>query len=237
MNSIAEFSRIYVINLAHRADRRLEIAEQLRSVGLTLQSPNVRLFDAIKPTEKAGFESVGARGCFLSHLTILRESEGLENVLILEDDLNFVSQIEVRQNSVLPLIPVHWDIFYGGCNHDLVPKVEGLVQVSSTTTLSATHFVAFNKSVVKPMSVHLEAILGREPGHPDGGPMHVDGAYTRFRQDNPDTAVFVAVPELGYQRPSRTDIHALKWFDRTPVIKDAVQLMRRQRDEGRRRLS
>ena len=64
--------------------------------------------------------------------------------------------------------------------------------------------------------------------------MHVDGAYSRFRADNPDVRTFVAMPELGYQRPSRTDIHALRWFDRLPIIKDAVQAARQIRGSKRR---
>ena len=64
--------------------------------------------------------------------------------------------------------------------------------------------------------------------------MHVDGAYSRFRADNPTMSVFVAIPELGYQRASRTDIHSLKWFDRTPVVRALVQSIRRRRAANKR---
>jgi len=36
-------------------------------------------------------------------------------------------------------------------------------------------------------------------------------------------------PTLGVQRPSRTDVHDLRWFDRVPLVRDTAQLYRRLR--------
>ena len=44
--------------------------------------------------------------------------------------------------------------------------------------------------------------------------MHVDGAYTWLRRNYPQLTTRLAVPQLAYQRASRTDVHALRWFDR-----------------------
>jgi glycosyl transferase family 25 len=57
--------------------------------------------------------------------------------------------------------------------------------------------------------------------------MHVDGAYSWFRRAHPQFLTVLASPELGHQRHSATDIHPLKWFDKTPVLKSLVALARK----------
>ena len=234
MKSPADFAHIFIINLEHRADRRKEISKQLALINLNFDSPNVDLFKAIRPSDASGFESVGARGCFLSHLGVLRQAMSLGNVLVLEDDLDFVLGIDALLQDALAELPENWGMFYGGCEIDLVPCGTPITLVPPAVSLRNAHFVAFNGPVIAPLVEYLEAILLRPPGHIDGGPMHVDGAYSRFRADHPEILVFAAIPELGYQRSSRTDIHALKWFDRLPVAKELVQIIRRRRAAKKR---
>ena len=234
MKSPADFAHIFIINLEHRADRRKEISKQLALINLNFDSPNVDLFKAIRPSDAGGFESIGARGCFLSHLGVLRQAMSLGNVLVLEDDLDFVPNVEVLLGRALVELPHNWGIFYGGCVTDLRPSNASVTRVPPSASLGTSHFVAFNGHVIALLVKYLEAILLRPTGHIDGGPMHVDGAYSRFRADHPELLVFAAIPELGYQRPSRTDIHALKWFDRVPVVKELVQFIRRRRAAKKR---
>lgn len=59
--------------------------------------------------------------------------------------------------------------------------------------------------------------------------MHVDGAYSHFRADHPQMVTLSVSPTLGVQRPSRTDVHDLRWFDRVPLVRDTAQLYRRLR--------
>ena len=237
MNSLDDFERICIINLPHRADRRAEMVEQLALVGLSFARPNVKLFSAVRPGESGGFDSIGARGCFMSHLQVLRQAKSLSNVLILEDDLDFVAGINGSLPTALEALPANWGVFYGGCVIDLLPGDGPVTQILPSTSLRTSHFVAFNGPVINRLVDYLEAILQRPPGHVDGGPMHIDGAYSRFRADNPSITAFAAIPELGYQRPSRTDIHTLKWFDRAPVVKDFIQLIRRRRAVKKRRMA
>jgi glycosyl transferase, family 25 len=233
MNTFDDFACIRIINLAHRGDRRVEMADQLARVGLAYDSPNVSLFRAVRPVDPGGFESTGARGCFLSHLEILRQAQGTRNILIFEDDLNFARNIGATLRPALHSLPPSWGIFYGGCVSNAVSSGDPLREVHASTPLGTSYFVGFNGQVIDRLVPYLEAILTRPSGDPEGGPMHVDGAYSRFRADNPDVRTFVAVPELGYQRPSRTDIHALKWFDRAPLVRELVQFIRRQRARSR----
>lgn len=223
-----------LINLAHRADRRRECAAELARIGLSLEDARVRLFPAIRPEEPAGFPGIGARGCFLSHLEVLRAArdEGAEGIVVCEDDLDFAADFAARVPALLAqLAATGWDILYAG-HHDLPAGLApdqpgGLVRLAPAQPVRATHFLVFRRAVFAPLIAYLEAILARPPGHPDGGPMHVDGAFSRFRADHPDVITLAALPPLGYQRASRTDIHALRWFDRLPVIRDAAGLARR----------
>src|SRR4051794_20585994 len=113
------FERIRIINLAHRDDRRTEMGEQLARVGLSWDARGVERLDAVRPDNAEGFPSIGARGCFMSHLGALRESCELRNVLILEDDLNFAQSIDHLLAPALSALPPRWGVFYGGCKVDL----------------------------------------------------------------------------------------------------------------------
>jgi glycosyl transferase, family 25 len=237
MNLAEQFEQIAVINLASRADRRREMAGELARVGLSLHSPPVKLFNAIRPHERAGFESVGARGCFLSHLEVLRAAIGRRSLLILEDDLSFVADIVPALARLPSRLPSDWGMFYGGYRIEAECTAAPLTLVAPRTSIGTTHFVAFNGAAIGAVVDYLQAILTRPPGHPEGGPMHVDGAYSRFRADTPDLHTYVAVPELGRQRASRTDIHDLRWFDRAPIVRVAVEHLRRRRATARRRSS
>ena len=227
------FDAIRIINLKHRNDRRREITEQLARLGLVL-GDRIRFQNAFKPSDPGEFPSTGSRGCFMSHLNILQSSyeAGFKNVLILEDDLDFSKDIELRLPSVLEeLRNSSWSIFYGGFdNYSGDIKDNGyLHRAKPDETIQTTHFIAFSSQAIEIGMKYLELILSRPAGDPAGGPMHVDGAYSWFRKHHPELVTFLASPELGYQRPSRTDIHALGLKDRLPIIRQAVAMVRRLR--------
>ena len=102
--------RVFVINLKERVDRREEMIKELERV----QIENYEFFDGIRPTIQelnnwnpfyiknipTWFKRlnkdeikyrIGALGCLLSHLNIIRISKerGYKNVMILEDDTKF----------------------------------------------------------------------------------------------------------------------------------------------------
>ena len=88
------------------------------------------------------------------------------------------------------------------------------------------HMVAIKSAVMPELIAYLEAMLGRPAGDPNGGPMHVDGAYSWYRAVHPARRTVACQPPLGYQRASRTDIHALRWFDRTWGVRTLVAALR-----------
>jgi GR25 family glycosyltransferase involved in LPS biosynthesis len=161
------------------------MAEQLNRIGGT--TPSVSFFEAHRPSERGEFESVGARGCFESHLAVLRSArdEKVQNLLLLEDDFDFTRDGVARAELLLPqLVGLSWDFFYGA--HVLSTKGRtGLVKIPTDEPVLTASFVAFRGPVIPMIVSFLEAMAKRPAGSPEYGPMHVDGAYTTFRNLNP----------------------------------------------------
>ena len=233
------FARVVVINLKSRPDRRAEMAEQFGRIGLGFDSPGVHLFEATKPDAAAGFSSLGARGCFLSHLAVLREAlaQQVESVLILEDDLNFCDDFERRFSSLAQALRSRtWGMLYGSYLLDppLPASAAPCHTIDASLPVATSAFVAVHGTQIAALVSYLEAMLARPCGDPLGGPMHIDGAYCWFRRSHPEVTTWLAQPALGLQRSSRTDVHALRWYDRFAWTAWAVARVRRWRNWLRR---
>lgn len=199
------FSAVYVIHLSHRKDRYHDLVREFRYVDYPLDK--VRIFPAIKPDEALEFPSVGARGCYLSHLAVIKEArdQGLESILILEDDIGFCRWIKSERRDVaVALGQLSWDFVYFG--HRLDRPLEGPGFHEWTDRVETTHFFGLRRAVYDEVIRFLEDALTRPAGDPRGGPMHVDGAYSTVRRLHPDWKTLVAWPCWGYQRPSPSDI-------------------------------
>lgn len=212
----------FVINLPDRNDRRVEMEQQLHRVGW-----GAKFQHAHRPNSADGFPSIGAHGCFMSHLATLKRGLTLRgHVLIMEDDLSFVPGFSQAWNNVYAkLQDAEWSIFYPGHTLDDLP--DGLSMVDPSTGIVCAHFILINRSAVQTIIDGLETILSRPPGHPLGGPMHVDGAYSTIRQQNPSLRTYAASPVLGKQRSSRSDIADLKFLDRIEILRPVMNKLRR----------
>ena len=213
----------FVINLEHRVDRRVEMKRQLSRIGW-----DAVFFPAIRPTSAADFPSVGARGCFLSHLAVLKEAGRLRvrQLVILEDDVNFITDFSERWPPAIGALESReWSIFYPG--HVIDKQMEGLSLISPSAGVQCAHFMVINDRAIPHLVEGLETILARPAGHPLGGPMHVDGAYSTIRAERRTLITYAHFPVLGYQRPSRTDIGNLKWFDRIGALLPAMNIVRK----------
>lgn len=203
------FERIYVINLPEREDRRREMMVQLKRIGLA-DDPLVEFFPAVRPPDRGEFESVGARGCFLSHLGVLKDAEarGLRSILILEDDVDWTPAAMLPGARADALLERDWAFLHGGQGDDRAAAdgVISLMPLPPDLDFSLTHFIGLRGEIIGRLVVFLEAMLGRPGGSPEGGPMHVDGAYSWFRRAHPDVAAFVCAPSVAQQRFSRSDI-------------------------------
>ncbi len=219
------FEAICVINLAERRDRRRETEAELARVGCTRP---VQFFSAIKTADASGFASPGEHGCCMSHMAVLRAHQHCESVLILEDDVRFSDDFAERSRLVEQL-PADWDVFYAGwrqldyCREDW-PQ-EGLVPARPLSEFVGMHCYAVKGSAIPRLLDRYDIFLSREKGHPEGGRIAVDGMMNLARRQL-RLATYLTVPPLAVQRASRSDIADLKWFDRQPVVRDAVKMVR-----------
>ena len=89
ITNIKEIKNIYYINLESRPDRKNYFENQMKLVGL-----KANRFKAIK-------HSIGAIGCSLSHLELLKlaKEKNWDHILIMEDDITFLNP-EIFCNSL-----------------------------------------------------------------------------------------------------------------------------------------
>ena len=100
-----------------------------------------------------------------------------------------------------------WDLFYAGyAAHSSIALEQPLGRISPSLSLMSSHAVGFSPRAIDRVIPYLETMLTRPNGHPDGGPMDIDGAYSWFRRDNPDLITLVASPKIITQRSSVSDI-------------------------------
>lgn len=239
MKLIDQFKRVYIVNLPERDDRRREIEAELDRIGLQVDGKKIRYLSAIRPDDAGLFPSLGARGCFLSHLSILNDAieNDLESILVMEDDLSIHARFSEPQPQMCQVLQqASWYFAYLGHIEPTPDNGEAPSWKSTQAPLATTHFYALNRPAIRPLRDHLQACLTREPGHPLGGPMHVDGAYSMFRIQHPAALTLIASPSLGEQRSSRSDIFPNKWYDRTPGLVQLAGLMRGLKNLRKRRL-
>ncbi|MGJ8696768.1 MAG: glycosyltransferase family 25 protein [Verrucomicrobiaceae bacterium] len=120
------FDRVAVISLPGREERRERLWGNLKETGLAREG-ELTWVEAVDgrlelPPEwwQAG---KGAWGCRESHLKVVREAQrdGLESVLILEDDVVFHRESGRFLSTIVSLLPDDWDLFYLGGQHGEKP--------------------------------------------------------------------------------------------------------------------
>jgi hypothetical protein len=205
------FERAFIINLPNRTDRRREMERELARVGLSAE-----FFPAFRFDHPANFTNIGWRGCFMSHMEILRSAIGTESVLVMEDDLNFVPDFKNR-SAIIRKLPADWGIFYGSfVGIESIKGPQELIEVPPAREAIGSHFYAVSGRIIPKLIAAMEAML-------EGSPPPPDGALNIFRRDNPQLKVFAAYPALGYQRPSASDC-VPKLMDKIPLISYARRL-------------
>jgi GR25 family glycosyltransferase involved in LPS biosynthesis len=232
------FDLVRIVHLPDRVDRYRELQRQLSDLGMALTPGRVEIFVAQRPTEPAGFRSLGSRGCFLSHLQVLRDAlaRNVESVLVMEDDCEILPR---HAQSIVELASTirerQWGFVYlGHIQPPLAPAVPKLIPFAGP--LATTHLYAVHRSALPPLIEYLEACLVRPPGHPVGGPMDVDGAFSMFRLANPHIVTLLANPSQASQRSSRSDI-TYRSIEKLPGIAQSLLVARRLKQAVRRRNS
>lgn len=236
MTIIDYFERTEIINLSERADRRAETRKEFNRAGWPIETKKADFFTAIRPETATGFPSASVKGSFLSHMEAIKKArhDNLANILIMEDDIAFVSEINSIGEEVLQeLDQVDWDFLYLGHQYRSDDSPEKRLEMV-TEPLGLKHFYAVNGTVFDRFIAFLEEVLERPPGHPDGGPMYYDGAISTFRMQNHDINTFVVNPSLGYQRSSRSDLHPISLLDQWALLNPVTSWLRRLKNTIKR---
>jgi hypothetical protein len=224
---INSFDVGYLINLPDRTDRRIAIEREFRSTGVELPNPKFSIYPRIRPVDKANFHSVGARGSFSSHREVLKlaAKQGARNVLICEDDAQFRRvPAAIINNITSALWETTWDVVYLGYLKPLNPRLRGPLAEWQHETLGG-HFYCVSAPFISTMIEYMNECEMRPRDHPEGGPMSRDGAYNHIRRVKTGIRVLIAIPNLAFQRSTRSDI-AVSGVDRIQVLRPFMRSVR-----------
>ena len=178
------FDRIFVINLAKRTDRLLQIAEELERYNVPFE-----LVTAIEQENGAEGLRMTMEGIFTKAIT-----KRWESILVFEDDAYFVEGVEYTNevlNNAMDQLPKDWDmILLGG------QPVMGFKSMISPNLLSlsdcyATHSVGYSLNCMKRIMA-----LGMESP--------IDNWLVKHIQ--PENKTYITYPILASQREGFSDI-------------------------------
>jgi len=149
------FNNIYCINLVSREDRWNQSQKSFSKLGI---EGIVKRFPAINPrkydfdpkfdTKVGPYHIVPNAGCLGSHRAIIKKAkeEGMEQVLVFEDDVSFLHHDIGLVNHAIEDLPDNWGLLYLGAT---VEKKMWMVSnfLFRTDYAKATHAVAYHRTV------------------------------------------------------------------------------------------
>jgi glycosyl transferase family 25 len=173
-------------------------------------------------------------GNFLSHLSIVEGAyrDGLETVLILEDDAIFSKAFRRSQSKVAQyLLGNPWDqVFIGHSVADkLPPAPSGLVRFRGSFFWA--HCYGVHRRIMPRMIEYMNGTIARPMGSPLGGKMYIDGAYSLFRKQHPDMICLLSSPRLSIQKGSASSLNNRPWYSGNTIVEATTSTLRRVRDE------
>ncbi|HYW69621.1 MAG TPA: glycosyltransferase family 25 protein [Pyrinomonadaceae bacterium] len=129
------------INLDRRAERWQQMRREFARHGLH----SVRRFPAIDgeaiELPEDWVHTPGAYGCLRSHIEVVREAraQGVERVLILEDDVAFDDDLARKFAAGIADLPHDWDMLFFGALHkeEPIPITENLVRITRANSTFA----------------------------------------------------------------------------------------------------
>jgi len=140
------FDKIYCINLDRRKDRWELCEKEFEKHNLIVER-----FSAIEgnPNKIETHLTDGGVGCTLSHLEVIKLSQSLnlKNVLILEDDVEFIDNLNEHFNNYYRQIPINWGLLYLGGNHNGIPLRRITRNISYINNTYTTHAYAANSNI------------------------------------------------------------------------------------------
>lgn len=225
------FDDKYVISLAARQDRRRRVVSQFDNLGIDLAEAGIEWFDALSFSEAAGFPNPGVRGCFNSHLTLLKRCVANGRpMIIMEDDIHIDPVACAGWDGDVAQLQ-DWDLCYFGYLTPAGLDTPGPFAGFTGSTIGG-HFYAIKPDFAREMVDFMEACMTRDPGDPSGGPMYRDGAFNHYRALHGGARTVLAVPSLAGQFASRSDLASEpKLYDRLAIARPISEFLRKLRSD------
>lgn len=177
------FDRIVVLNLDKRTDRLEAFDKQAKEIGFTYE--RFAAFEADPP------KFTLRDACKKGHQTIMKQAidDGVNNLLIFEDDALFVEDFNAKLADVYNKIPADWDMFYLGAWHlHFKPYTEGVVKM------------------VENYSAHAYGISKKYLSKAYDSTFHVWPVDMALAAKHPHIQAYCAKPALVGQAPGYSDI-------------------------------
>ncbi len=137
------FDRVCLINLDKRKDRMGAFKAKVSTYPCLQNFIRYRAVHGDTVTVPGFFISGGgAWGCRQSHLRILEDAmmDGIETLLVLEDDVRFVPNFEAKLKTFLSRVPDDWEgLMLGGQNHAPNPQATGVDGIVRSLNTQRTH--------------------------------------------------------------------------------------------------
>lgn len=116
------FDRVVVVTLARRVDRLEGFLSRIRGANQYLADklePELAIDGSLCPPPAWWKTTPGAWGCYRSHLRIIEDAlqDGVESVLIFEDDATFVDDFTSKAVRFFEALPADWGQAYLGGQH------------------------------------------------------------------------------------------------------------------------
>lgn len=138
-------SRIYILNLPYKPDRRERLSRHLAELGI-FPAERIKWMRAVSgdasPPPAWWKSGNGAWGCLMSHLHTVHDAimDDLDDFLVLEDDVVFHPRAKEMLTRLLAEVPDDWDQIYLGGQHLAIPQtVPGSPFVLRGLNVNRTH--------------------------------------------------------------------------------------------------
>ena len=93
------------------------------------------------------------------------------------------------------------------------------------------HCYAVHSRVLPRLVSYLEQALVLPAGHPQGGRLYIDAAFTLFRRFNPDVVALVSNPPGSVQKGCLSSLgQRSPWYDKVAFARPFVSVARSMRD-------
>lgn len=210
---IEDISRVYVINLAKRADRWDAVRAAWEATGVELPLTRFVACDGEDYDPPKSWDvGRGAWGCYLSHISILVEAVrlGFRHTLILEDDAVFDDGFREKLSAVLGDLPTLYDQCYLGyqlLHTNTTPPSRITEHLGRGQNMNRNHATLYSRRGVQRILAHLTDLGEREKKE------HIDHWLGRQIHEKKNKAgqneydCYIAIPSIVFQGAGKSNIN------------------------------